>query len=230
MCAQRIVEQAAMGLQGFDANTTLTASSAAKLKAAGFSFAIRYLSRRDPASSDLTADEADIILASGLALMAVQHVERAGWEPSEALGSEYGANAAANAAAAGLLKGVTIWLDLEGVNHTTSAETVIDYCNAWFAKVQQAGYVTGIYVGANSNLSGDQLYWRLKTRSYWKSGSNVPDIPERGIAWSSASCLETASAASPSTETSPSATRSAMGPSGSSRKRAGRRSPSPALR
>src|SRR5262249_55997591 len=42
------------------------------------------------------------------------------------------------------------------------------------------GYGTGIYVGANAVLTGDELYWRLKTKHYWRSGSQVPDIPHRG--------------------------------------------------
>lgn len=168
------------GLQGFDTNTKLTAKTAAKLRQAGFVFAIRYLSREAPSPRDLTSAEVDAIVGADLSLMAVQHVAPEGWIPTEDLGRRYGANAATHAAAIGLPQGIHVWLDLEGVNHTTPTETVIAYCNAWFGEVQAAGYLTGVYVGANCVLDGDQLYWRLKTQSYWKSGSNVPEIPERG--------------------------------------------------
>ncbi|HEX7109291.1 MAG TPA: murein L,D-transpeptidase catalytic domain family protein [Aestuariivirga sp.] len=181
MTSSWIVETSQPGVQGFDANTKITAASAKKLGAAGFKFAIRYLTRKStPGSNDLDLSETEIILKSGLALMAVQHVAKEGWEPSEEKGKTYGQNALAHAIAAGLPAGINIWLDLEGVNHTTSAEVVIAYCNAWFAEVSSGGYVPGIYVGANCNLDGEQLYWRLKTRYYWKSGSSVPAIPERG--------------------------------------------------
>jgi hypothetical protein len=175
------VQAAPDGVQGFDANTKLTAATAAGLKNAGFVFAIRYLMRKStPTPGDLDAAEAALILEAGLGLMAVQHVASEGWEPTVAKGKSYGENALAHARAVGFPAGVNIWLDLEGVNHSTSAETVIQYCNAWFDEVAAGGYVPGIYVGANAILSGDQLYWRLRTKHYWKSGSTVPDIPQRG--------------------------------------------------
>lgn len=175
------VKAAEAGTHGFDANTKLTATTAKALKDAGFEFAIRYLSRKArPPARDLTADELDIILDAGLAAMAVQHVAPAGWTPSEALGVECGANAAAHARAIGLAATCSVWLDLEGIARATPPSAVIAYCNAWFKEVESAGYTTGVYVGADCILSGDELYFNLKTKHYWKSGSTVPDIPHRG--------------------------------------------------
>lgn len=175
------VAPALPGAQGFDANTILTAQTASRLRQAGFVFCIRYLSRAEgQQSGDLSALEAERILDAGLALMAIQHVEGPGWTPSAELGTNYGLAAAANAHEVGLPGGVNVWLDLEGINYATSASDVIAYCNAWCDAVTAAGYLPGIYVGANAILSGDQLYWRLKTKHYWKSGSSVPDIPQRG--------------------------------------------------
>jgi hypothetical protein len=34
--------------------------------------------------------------------------------------------------------------------------------------------------GPEAILTGDELYWRLKTRHYWRSASRVPPIPYRG--------------------------------------------------
>jgi hypothetical protein len=175
------VSAAPQGAQGFDANTKLTTPTAAALQKAGFLFAIRYLTRNStPPPSDLDATEARTILREGLALMAVQHVAADGWLPTLTKGRQYGQNALNHAQAVGFPPGVNLWLDLEGVNRSAPAKTVIGYCNTWFDEVAAAGYVPGIYVGANAGLSGDQLYWRLRTRYYWKSGSKVPPIPERG--------------------------------------------------
>lgn len=159
----------------------LTAASAQAFVAAGFSFALRYLSRGATESSgDLSAAEAQAILGAGLALMAVQHVPSSGWTPSAALGAEYGANAAAHASAVGFPAGVSVWLDLEGVDAGTAASQVSDYCNAWYAAVAQAGFLPGLYVGASSVLSSEQLYATLSFQRYWSSGSSVSKVAQRG--------------------------------------------------
>jgi hypothetical protein len=82
--------------------------------------------------------------------------------------------------AVGLSARVNVWLDLEGILGSVSPEDVIRYCNAWFFEVESAGFATGIYVGAEAILTGDELYWRLKTKHYWRSASRVPAIPHRG--------------------------------------------------
>lgn len=175
------IVHAAPGVQGFDTNTHISAAAAVAFRQSGFGFCVRYLSRVAPqAANDLSGAEAQAILAGGLGLMAVQHVMRAGWVPDAARGAQYGTSAVSNAQAVGLPPGVTVWLDLEGVRGGVDSADVIAYCNAWFAKVAAAGYVPGIYVGANCGLDGDALYWRLRTRHYWRSGSDVPDLPHRG--------------------------------------------------
>jgi hypothetical protein len=116
---------AAAGLHGFDTNTKLTATTAKALRQAGFTFAIRYLSRKaNPSARDLTADELNVILDANLAVTAVQHVAPAGWTPSDTLGVEIGSNAASHARAIGLPDNSSVWLDLEGVEDGTSADTV----------------------------------------------------------------------------------------------------------
>ena len=175
------VQPAAPNLKGFDTNTVLTAQKAAAFKQAGYSFCLRYLSRGNgQQSGDLSYTEAKAILDAGLALGAVQHVMSAGWSPTAELGTQYGTNAASNAASIGLPQGMNLWCDLEGIKSGTSAQTVIDYSNAWYEAVVAAGYVPGIYVGADCILTGSQLYSDLKFQHYWKSLSTVPDIPNRG--------------------------------------------------
>lgn len=175
------VQSAAPHLKGFDTATVLTAKEAQEFFQAGYAFCFRYLSRGSGQNpGDLSANEAEVILNSGLALGAVQHVLAQGWTPTQELGTEYGTNAAHNATSIGLSGGMNIWLDLEGVNTTTPAQQVIDYCNAWYDAVVAGGFVPGIYVGAACGLTGTQLYSNLKFQHYWKSESKVPDIPNRG--------------------------------------------------
>jgi len=175
------VTNAVPGAHGFDCTAVVSDAAAKAMRAAGFLFCIRYLSRLSPQSGgDLSNAEANAILSGGLSLMAVQHVERSGWVPSQALGTQYGQSAVANAQTVGIPTGVNLWLDLEGIRPGVPAEDVIQYCNTWFDQVAGAGYAPGVYVGANCILSGDELFWRLKNKHYWRSGSHVPDLPQRG--------------------------------------------------
>ena len=84
------IQKAPAGLRGFDANTPIGSQAAAEFYAAGYRFCVRYVGRVEMAWHDLSAEEAEGILAAGLALMPVQHVLDPGWQPTEALGAEYG--------------------------------------------------------------------------------------------------------------------------------------------
>lgn len=175
------VENAPPGLRGFDTSSRVLGTVATTLATTlGYKFAIRYISRESAEQSgDLTHDEAVNILNSGLALMAIQHVEETGWHPSAALGTQYGQTAAAHAADIGFPGGVNVWLDLESVARGTPAQDTIDYCNNWFDAVSARGFVPGVYVGANPGLNADQLS-NLKFSHFWKSESTVPPVPGRG--------------------------------------------------
>jgi hypothetical protein len=179
----RIV-RATPGARGFDTTVVLDTALARRFKQEGYSFCIRYLSLfstdDEVADGDLTRPEAEAILDAGLALMVVQHVRSPGWVPSATLGLQTGNHAANNAIFVGLPAGMNVWLDLEGVNSSSPATDVIDYCNSWFNQVQFVGYVPGIYVGASAQLTSDQLYYSLKFQHYWQSGSIVPDVTVRG--------------------------------------------------
>ena len=174
------VQAAPSGALGFDADSIVTLATAKLFAAQSYKFCVRYLSlEAEQETRDLSPGEASNILAAGLALMPVQHVREQGWAPTAALGETTGANAAVNAMTVGFPAGVNVWCDLEGVAAGSSANDVIGYCNSWFATVSAAGYVPGIYVGAQSILTGPQLY-DLKFEHYWKSESRVPAIPVRG--------------------------------------------------
>jgi hypothetical protein len=161
------IQKAPSGLKGFDANTPISAQAAADFYAAGYRFCLRYVGRTQMATHDLSTQEAETILAAGLALMPVQHVLNPGWQPTQALGAEYGANAAMFAQQIGFPAGVNVWCDLESVSTSSPASDVIAYCNAWYDGVAAAGYVPGIYIGYEPGLTGTQLYNDLKFSAYW---------------------------------------------------------------
>ena len=173
---------AAGDIAGFDADGIVTAVAAAAFFSRGFRFCIRYVSRvAQQNANDLSAAEALDLLNAGLALMPVQHVRGAGWVPTAALGASDGVHAVYHAFVIGFPLGVNVWCDLEGVQPGASTQQVIDYCNAWYDAVNAAGYVPGIYVGADTILDGPTLRHSRKFSHYWKSLSHVPDIPGRGF-------------------------------------------------
>jgi hypothetical protein len=174
------VAPASSGAKGFDADTIITAQLAEDFVKNRYQFCARYLSLGEGQNpGDLSNAEAATILGSGLALIAVQHVNAYGWTPTAALGTTHGSNAASNAKSISLPQGMNLWCDLEGVATGTTAEAVISYCTAWYNAVAAAGYIPGLYVGPNAVLDGQQLY-DLPFQHYWKSASIVPDIPVRG--------------------------------------------------
>ena len=170
------------GLSGIDTDTKLDTTHIQEFASAGYKFIIRYISLSYPGytSGDLDYYEALNILDAGLGLMPVQHTRQPYWTPTPTMGTTDGENARANAYYVGFPAHVNVWLDLEGITPGTSASTVIDYCNNWYDAVAAWGYIPGIYVGANSILTGDQLYYDLKFGHYWKSLSSVPTPSVRG--------------------------------------------------
>jgi len=181
MALTGIVQAANDGLLGVDIDGIVTATDAADLFASGFRFCARYISRAgEPGNGDLSKTEAAIILDAGLALMSVQHVAPSGWIPTLELGASNGVYAAYNSFVIGFPPGVNVWCDLEGISQSTPAQQVIDYCNSWYDAVDAAGFVPGLYVGANAILDGQALRSSLKFSHYWKSLSDVPDIVGRG--------------------------------------------------
>ena len=176
-----VVRAADSGLLGFDANTIITAAIAADMKTRGYSYCIRYVSRAPKQNSfDLSAAEAQHILGAGLALMVVQHPRAEGFSITPGMGGSDGVFAAYHAFVLGFPPGVNVWCDLEGIAAGTGDNDVVTYCNDWFDAVAAAGYLPGVYVGAQSILDGSQLFLDLKFDHYWKSLSNVPDIETRG--------------------------------------------------
>jgi len=159
---------------GFDCNTPINYDQARAFMRANYRFVLRYLPRVTHANHDLTAAEVNILLRAGLAIMPVQHVEAAGWDPTAEKGINYGKVAGESALKCGIASGTSVWLDLEGIRGSTDHETVIQYCNRWYDQVAAAGFLPGIYVGWQAILTADELYHRLKFTRYW-SAYNLND-------------------------------------------------------
>jgi hypothetical protein len=167
------------GALGFDCNTPLSSQDASAMVRAGYRYAVRYVPRVKQAQNDITREELDRLLHAGLGIMLVQHVEPGLWLPDAEKGKAYGKQAAASAAAAGYVRGATIWLDLESVaTSKVDDETIIKYCNNWHSAAAAAGYEPGIYVGWQCGLDGAQLYRRLRFTRYWGAYNlNVDQTP-----------------------------------------------------
>jgi hypothetical protein len=169
-----VVKQAIPG-KYFDVDSILSTAEAAEFLKAGFLGVVRYLPRTPQlVAGNLTPGEMSDILSSGLSISVVQHVSEDNWNPTAALGTEYGQYVARYAAAIGLPKGMHIWLDLEMVNTSATVQDVKDYCQNWFNEVQAAGYLAALYVGWQVILNSTQLY-DLPFKAYWR-GYNA-DIP-----------------------------------------------------
>ena len=177
-----VVEHAPPNQRGFDTSSQLLGAVIGEvIHILGAKFAIRYIPREATEQpGDLTHDEAVAILNSGLALMPVQHVAKSGWTPSATLGTQYGQNAAAHAAAIGFPAKVNVWCDLEEVAEGTPEQAIIDYCNHWSDAVSAKGFTPGLYVGARTFLNAAQL-GALKFTSFWNSLSTVPVPAGRGF-------------------------------------------------
>ncbi|MFJ3368098.1 DUF1906 domain-containing protein [Pseudomonas sp. NPDC086251] len=174
------VRSAPSGAKGFDSDTVLSLQVAQQFANQRYDFCIRYLSLgAGQAPGDLSTQEANNILSTGLALMPVQHVRASGWQPNTALGQEDGSHAVMNTQAIGFPAKVNVWCDLEGVSGAATVDDVANYCNAWYSAVSSAGYLPGLYVGSEAGLTSQQLY-DLSFQHYWQSCSTVPVVAVRG--------------------------------------------------
>lgn len=168
-----VIKTLPAGSRGFDCNRVLIpealkfAREVVEDGSPRYDFGFRYLRRSAPNSYDLSAGEVARIMESGLALGLVQHVAPEPWLPSSNLGITFGSTAALDARRCGIPHGAELWCDLEGVSPVVSLLNVTQYVNRWSIAVRDAGYLPGLYVGANSRLTARQLYYTLNLSRYW---------------------------------------------------------------
>jgi len=176
------IQKAQAGLAGFDINQVLTGAQARGLKGAGYDFCLRYIPHQGSKPQGLlTRAEAMDILNAGLALSAVQRANSPGWLPSAALGTQDGNDAIDYAQnTLGLPAAMILWCDLEVVDEHAGSDVVLAYGQAWYTVVKAAGYIPGLYVGADINLTDQQLYNDFSFQHYWKA-YNGQDVATRGF-------------------------------------------------
>jgi Domain of unknown function (DUF1906) len=155
------------GARGADMVQTLTDSTAAALKAAGFDFVVRYLGGLSPA-------ELAIILAAGLGVELVTYSRAPGWAPSLDMGLADGRTDRGHLDALGIPPGMVVWIDLEGARGT-SAE-VSDWVTARASTLTNVGFVAGVYAGAGCVLNAAELYSLKGVTRYWRAFNQ--GIPE----------------------------------------------------
>jgi hypothetical protein len=142
-----------------------TAEQARKLAASGVEFFIGYLGTMSP-------ERLKHVLDAGMAFMPVTFA------------GEYKDGAAdeiAQLKALGIPRGVTVWLDLEGLDAwNMPVNQLMKLINAWAYDIKSGGWMPGLYVGAPQPLSGAELfslgvlrYWLGQGRCVDKSGKDA---------------------------------------------------------
>ena len=142
------------GTRGIDTVATLTYLDAKALVDAGFNFVIRYV-------VSLSATELSDILRAGMMVSFCSYANS--FDPSDEI---------AALQRLGIPKGVVVWLDVEDVKD--DPVTLQQRINAWAHALEAAGYIPGLYIGANTLLSSIELY-KLAVKRYWHSCSRVLD-------------------------------------------------------
>ena len=143
-----------VGKRGVDTIIALDAEKCERLRNAGMTFVVRYL-------TSLSKDELAAILGSGLALSLVTYANS--FDPSDEI---------AKLRTLGIPLGTVVWLDVEGV--TADPVTLQQRISTWARAVKAAGYEPGGYFGSQQLLTSVELFALPITR-YWHSCSRVVD-------------------------------------------------------
>lgn len=154
MTHARVVENAFVGARGVDSlqfSNGGTQAQAEVLKNTGIDFFVGYLGA-------MNAARLGHVLSAGLAFMPVTFA------------GEYKDGAAdeiAQLKALGIPAGVSVWLDLEGLDAWNMNPVELSrLINRWATDIAAAGWMPCLYVGAPQPLSGADLY-ALKVVRYW---------------------------------------------------------------
>lgn len=159
------------GTKGFDTVANVSLGEAQALYTAGFRFAGRYV-------TSVTTNELTEILQSGLACTLFSYANS--FDPSDEIAALKRLQ---------IPHETVVWLDVEGV--TDDAITLQARINTWARAMKQAGYIPGMYAGAQALLTSKELY-DLAVNRYMKSCSRVSDrhgaIAEPQCGWCMVQC------------------------------------------
>lgn len=161
------VAPVATGARGADMVTRLTSESAARLRAAGLDYVVRYV-------GGLSREEMADVLGAGLGLQLVTYSRAPGWTPSGAIGAQDGIEDLKHLAWLQVPAGMLVWIDLEGA-HGTAAD-VAAWANARAYALVKEGYIAGLYVGDSCVLNAEELYALTFVTRYWRAfNSGIPE-------------------------------------------------------
>lgn len=136
-----------------------TAEQAKALQASGVDAVAGYLGA-------MTVPRLAALLDAGMAYVPVSFAGEYNDGPADEM---------AQLRALGIVAGVTVWLDLEGMAAFHAEPSVlIGKINAWALAVEAAGYVPGLYVGVPQPLTSSEL-GALAVKRYWRGQGSVRD-------------------------------------------------------
>ncbi len=135
----------------------------------GYTFYIGY-------TQTMTADDMSNAAYTGQSVMLVQGYYTNMAESASA--SSRASEAVQQAKAITYPTGTNLWLDWES-QLGVSASKSESWCNEWASTVSASGYIPGLYVGPDQNMTATDL-GNLHFNHYWRSASTVPDVSGRG--------------------------------------------------
>jgi hypothetical protein len=148
-----------------DTDQVLTAAACNLLLAHGIRGVWRY-------PEDVTVEEHNVILASGLEEYFVGHAHAPGWQASAAGGQADGQRQIAALTRLGIPQGVHLAFDLEGP--ASGIPAVISHVTSHANVVLAAKCIPALYVGEGALLSSAQLF-QLPSQLYWAAVSRLVD-------------------------------------------------------
>ena len=163
----------AKGLHGFDSLTVESQAQINCLAAAGYSYDMVN-------TNDLTNAEYNRAAAAGMKIVLFQGYYAPYWT-SATNGISQGNKAVATAKKVLYPRGAQIYLNLENTLNT-NRPVILAWLKNWVAAVRAAGYLAGVYVGADQSLTAADLDSFPGVSAYWRSASKSAVQLKRGYA------------------------------------------------
>jgi hypothetical protein len=166
-----VAQEVPDGAMVVDCYQPLDLGSCLQLAAIGAKACLRYTDSTTQREVEWITEDAH------MGILFVRTCRKGGWLPTAIMGTSDGQQIARAVATFGCPKGITGIVDHEGPGGTAQDEIL--YLNAAYdALVSYC--LPCVYVGAGTRLTSFQLRHSLKMTRYMKSGSNVPDVDDRG--------------------------------------------------
>ena len=171
MTLQTVLSELPDGAACFDCYEPLTIETAAAMRSLGYVAAGRYL-------ENLSLAEVSAILTSGLGLEPISTCAAPGWIVlGSPAGQLKGLGMAHRAKGLGLPAGLPLCIDWETPARDTDPTLAAQWIEAAASEIVAAGFVAALYWGACPILSGVAAARIPSVTLYYKSASDVPEVP-----------------------------------------------------